>query len=209
MAKIFTKINMLKKLKDITKRNKIFKEFEWFFFTKIKPEGGPQSTKDKQKIIIKIAQKERIRNFIETGTYIGETVKSVLPFFDNIYTIEINRKLYLYNKKKFRKNKNVRVILGNSYKRLQEILPKINEPSIFWLDAHYSGGITSKSDGLTPIKKELKTILKFWKNNSVVLIDDARLFCGKYGYPDIQWIRSIFKNKKVNIKIENDVIIIK
>ena len=115
----------------------------------------------------------------------------------------------MYNKKKFRKNKNVKVILGNSYKRLQEILPKIDEPSIFWLDAHYSGGITSKSDEWTPIKKELRVILKFWEKNSVVLIDDARLFCGKRGYPDIQWIKSIFKDKKVNIKIKNDVIIIK
>jgi len=209
MSNIFAKINMIKRIKDTIKRNKIFKELEWFLFTKIKPEGGPQSTKEKQKIIIKIAQKERIKNFIETGTYIGETVKSVLPFFDNIYTIEINRKLYWYNKKKFRKNKNVKVILGNSYKRLQEILPKIKEPSLFWLDAHYSGGITSKSNELTPIKKEIKTILKFWKKNSVILIDDARLFCRKQGYPDIQRIRSIFKNKKVNIKIKNDIIIIK
>jgi hypothetical protein len=200
---------MLKKTNDIVKKSKMFKEIEWLFFTKIKPDGGPQSTRDKQKMIIKIAQKNGIRNFIETGTYIGETVKSVLPFFDNIYTIEINRKLYMYNKKKFRKNKNVKVILGNSYKRLQEILPKIDESSIFWLDAHYSGGITSKSDEWTPIKKELKVILKFWKKNSVVLIDDARLFCGKRGYPDIQWIKSIFKDKKVNIKIKNDVIIIK
>ena len=101
--------------------NKTKEQLMWIFWTKLKPPGGPQSTKEKQDIIINIGQKHKIETFIETGTYIGETVKRVIPFFKQIYTIELNKKLYIYNKKKFKKNKNVKVINGDSGKILKEI----------------------------------------------------------------------------------------
>ncbi len=195
---------MVKRLK----ATKLSKKIIWLFFTTIKPRGGPQSTKEKQELIIKLAQKNKISNFIETGTYIGETVKAIIPFFKNIYTIELNKKLYLYNKKRFYKNSKVKVVWGNSYLKLKQILPKLKRPIFFWLDAHYSGGITSKTKKQTPIEEELATIVKYWRKGSIVLIDDARLFNGKRGYPTIEKIVKIFSKKNVIIKITKDIITI-
>jgi hypothetical protein len=187
----------------------IYEKMLWFYCTKIKPMDGPQSTKEKQKLIIKVAKKYKIRTFVETGTYIGETVKTVIPFFKNIYTIELNKKLYSYNKKKFYKNMNVKIIWGDSGKKLRDILPNIKTSILFWLDAHYSTGVTSKTNKETPIEEELKTIVEYWKRGSIVLIDDAKLFNGKRGYPTIEKIERILSKITVGIEVKKDIIMIK
>jgi hypothetical protein len=42
------------------------------------------------------------------------------------------------------------------------IIKDLNEPAIFWLDGHYSSGITAKGDKICPIFEELDSIF----NNS-------------------------------------------
>jgi hypothetical protein len=59
---------------------------------------------------------------------------------------------------------------------------ELNEPAIFWLDGHYSGGFTAMGEKETPVYEELKIIFSN-KQDHVILIDDARLFNGNDGYP--------------------------
>ena len=50
------------------------------------------------------------------------------------------------------------IVQGDSGKVLSEILLEINEPAIFWLDGHYTAGITARGVKECPIFEELDCI---------------------------------------------------
>src|SRR3989304_7927562 len=137
----------------------------------------------KQKLIKNLAKEYNIRTFIETGTYLGAMVQAVSNEFEKIYTVELDKKLYRRAKFIFKNNRKIRVILGDSEKKLPVLINKIHSPTIFWLDAHYSRGITSKGKLESPIKAELRCILRSKSVEYIILIDDADCFNGRGGYP--------------------------
>lgn len=163
----------------------------------------------KQKMVRNYASKFDIKTLVETGTYLGVMVNAVKDMFDEIYSIELDKKLAERAKEKFKKDKNVQVLSGDSSKVLLGILKKLDERVLFWLDAHYSGGITARGKKETPVLDELKLIAKHNKNH-VILIDDADMFGGKAGYPTLEKIRESITNLKRGyaIKIENNVFVI-
>ncbi len=163
----------------------------------------------KTDLIKKLASEYSINTLIETGTYLGTTAQTVKNNFSRIFTIEINHKLYQRAKRKFRKNPNIYIKQGDSSKILPKVLKKINSPCLFWLDAHYSGGITAKGKLATPIISELQTILNHRIKKHLILIDDARDYKGKDDYPTIYQLKKIISNYKYyNLKVELDIIII-
>ena len=68
----------------------------------------------KHKIIKLYAKRFSINIFIETGTYLCRTVESVKNKFEEIYSIELNKGLYLKAKQKFIKYKHINIIIGDS-----------------------------------------------------------------------------------------------
>lgn len=66
--------------------------------------------------------------------------------FKKIISIELGVDLFVKAKKGFKNDKNVVIIQGDSREMLPKILKDINKPAIFWLDGHYSAGITAKGD---------------------------------------------------------------
>ena len=52
----------------------------------------------------------------------------------------------------------VTIFQGDSATVLPKLLATIQEPCLFWLDGHYSGGITALGKSITPILDELQTI---------------------------------------------------
>jgi hypothetical protein len=64
----------------------------------------------------------------------------------------------------------------------------VSGPCLFWLDGHFSAGVTARGDVDTPIVAELDSVLGRSGWNDVVLIDDARLF-GQGDYPSLSWIQ--------------------
>lgn len=97
---------------------------------------------------------------------------------------------------------------GDSGIILSKVMAQINEPAIFWLDGHYSAGITAKGRKECPILEELETIFASQKLNHTILIDDARLFNGINDYPNIEELKKFIKSKISNFsfEIEDDVI---
>ena len=81
--------------------------------------------------------------------------------------------------------RNVRLIEGDSGIRLPEMLADIRRPVLFWLDGHYSAGVTASAALHTPISAELQAILRHPVKGHVILIDDARCFDGSNDYPHI------------------------
>lgn len=161
----------------------------------------------KQSTIKDYAKKFQIETFIETGTYMGSTTNSVKNTFKKIYTIELDEKLYQHAKKKFHNSAHIKVSKGDSSKVLPTILKNIKEPCLFWLDAHYSKGITAKSNKDTPIIEELGFILDHPIKKHIILIDDADCFNGTRDFPTINYLKNIIKkNPDFKLQVKYNII---
>ena len=118
---------------------------------------------------------EKYNCFIETGTFQGETVFAFEDLFDQIYTIEYSESYYRNTKNKYGGNK-INFILGDSSVVFKYLLPNIQEKCIFFLDGHWSGGDTGKSDKDCPLIEEITHIHNLFRNEAILIIDDYRLF---------------------------------
>jgi hypothetical protein len=162
----------------------------------------------KQITIAYYQTKYSIPILIETGTYLGDMVEAQKNRFSKIVTIELSEKLFNDAKKRFSKDGNITVIHGDSGKVLYEVLKNIKSPAIFWLDGHFSGGITAMGDKECPIFEEINAIFTTSNYNHILLIDDARLFVGQGGYPTIDELTKHIKTKNVKYQeeVKNDII---
>ena len=82
--------------------------------------------------------------WIETGTFFGDTTDFLIKNFPKVYSIEPSEYLFNYALKRFRSKKNVILFNNVSEKILPELLPSLSGDINFWLDGHYSSGITFK-----------------------------------------------------------------
>jgi len=145
----------------------------------------------KQRVVIDYIRRYRINLFIETGTYKGRMVYAVMPYVREIYSIELDEAHYREARKRFAGYTNIHILQGQSGQVLPDVLSSVEEPCLLWLDAHWSGGTTAKSELETPIKQELESIFGHKEaNNSVILIDDAHLFTGKNDYPSLEILKA-------------------
>lgn len=162
-----------------------------------------------------IIKEELIKNFartfntqilIETGTYLGDMVQAMRKSFTRIISFELDQTLAAQAQNRFANDNHIEIIQGDSGKLLGELLKNINEPCLFWLDGHYSGGITAKGTLETPIKNELTAILSHPIDGHVILIDDARCFTGENDYPTLDELQSFVAEHNLNFSVEHDVI---
>jgi hypothetical protein len=118
-------------------------------------------------LILILKDKSGYKNFIETGTYKGETSIWASSVFTEVTTIEASNAIF--NTLKLKKFANISSLLGDS----RDVLPKvIKGNSIFYLDAHNSEGSTFNS---YPLLTELD-IINGDPYDHIIIIDDAR-FC--------------------------------
>lgn len=163
----------------------------------------------KQKTLLKYASNYELKIMVETGTYKGDMVYALQPYFEKIYSIELGKDLYNKAQERLSKYKNIQLIQGDSGESLSKILENINQPCLFWLDAHYSEGITTKGDMETPIIKELTSIFGHsCISKHVILIDDARCFTGANDYPSIDSLKKYILSKYPDwiMEVKDDII---
>lgn len=103
-----------------------------------------------------LLEKHQLQNFVETGTYHGDTTAVMAMHSANVQTIELSQDLYLAAKQRFSEMNHVHCWQGSSGERLAEMLENCPGPALIWLDGHYSGGITALGSEISPISKELK-----------------------------------------------------
>lgn len=157
----------------------------------------------KKQTLIKEIQKERgFKTFVETGTNQGVMIEAVKNCFDSIYSIELDTDLFLKAKQRFSSDQHIHLFQGDSGKVLKEVLDIISTPTLFWLDAHYSGGVTAKAESETPILQELNLIFNHSSKGHVVLIDDAWSFGTIKDYPSLPELRRFVKSKNSQTKVE-------
>lgn len=161
----------------------------------------PPPQRVKQDALRAHAERYGLRIFVETGTFLGDTVEALKGLFERVFTIEISSELASNARKRFKHDRHIRVIEGDSGKELQRLIPEIDGPCLFWLDGHYSGGITGRGEKDTPIYEELAHILGAPDLGHVIVIDDARLFGADPSYPSIEALETFVRERRPNVEI--------
>jgi len=139
----------------------------------------------KQQMIRDFAERFHATTLIETGTFLGDMVYAMKDQFKSIYSIELSQELYDRARKSFEKYPHIHLIAGDSATELKNVLANIQGRCLFWLDGHYSGGITALGKERCPIRGEIQAILQFADEKPVILVDDAICFDGSHGYPTL------------------------
>lgn len=149
------------------------------------------------------------RVFVETGTYYGDSVAAVKDMYTNVISIEVDETLYKKACARFANDKNVFITYGDCVRKMPEILATLQEPAVFWLDGHYSGGETGKGEIEDPILISLNQIATHPVRGHVIFIDDARTFDGREGRPDISDIFNCIKkvDSRYIIRVQSDIIV--
>lgn len=143
----------------------------------------------KRAILRDTARSIGAKHFIETGTYRGDTALQMADVVDRVTTIEIDPRLANLAQKRCG-SRSIRVLQGNSAEVLGEVIEDRGDKCLFWLDGHYSGGVTGGEDVGVPVMDELSAILPTLNDGELILIDDAREFVGGI-YPTPEQIREL------------------
>ena len=167
----------------------------------------PPPDRYKQRTVTAYAKEYNCHTMVETGTYYGAMIYAQIHNFKRIYSIELNKEFWATQHDRFKKYPAITILHGDSGRVLHEIVPKLDGRSLFWLDAHYSGGLTAKGAKDCPIYEELDAIFAS-ESNHILLIDDARCFDGTSDYPTIEDLSSfvISKRPKSKIEVKDDII---
>ena len=84
---------------------------------------------------------------------------------------------------------------------LPEVLNHVDSRCLFWLDGHYSEGITSRGSLDTPIVEKLKHIFFASVPPHLIVIVDARSFNGMNGYPCMHALLQFVAAAKPNFQV--------
>jgi len=198
-------------------RGKLQKLIRYFHIGKVKlirlvskkrRQARPAKQEEKWATITEAKNRGNIGTFVETGTYLGDTVEHLKHDFEKIYSIEVGPELAEAAKRRFTNDKNVEIWAGDSAEVLPAVLAKLAKPALFWLDAHCSEGDTSRGADYSPVISELRNILSA-EISHTVLIDDARLFDG-VNYPTLGKIKRLVADlqPKFSCLVKNDLILI-
>lgn len=124
-----------------------------------------------------LAYRERFdaTTFVETGTHRANTAIWASDYFRCVHTIEASESLYREAVRRCSSRANVTVHFGDSRGVLRQVVGTLDSPAVFWLDAHWSGGTTHGANDECPLIDELG-VLRDREGESLILIDDARLF---------------------------------
>ena len=198
MKKIITKTPLYDSLRNLVIRRRELKQLaDWE--RNGRPIPPPHIVK--QQTLKTFSKRYGLKILVETGTYYGDMVEAMKDVFNQLYSIELSAELYKKAKKRFKGEKHIELICGDSGLELMNLMSKIDQPTLFWLDGHYSAGVTAKGEKDTPIYEELNHILNSTDKGHVIIIDDARCFGADPNYPSIKELCDFIKSKRANLDI--------
>lgn len=150
--------------------------------------------------------------WIETGTYLGSTTKLLASKYFHVHTIEPSQKCLSIAKDYLGGLKNITYYHGTSEDCIETACAAVAGDVCFWLDGHYSTGITFRGNTDTPIMHELAVIEKHLSRyrSVVVMIDDVR--CSHLDsdhYPNLNFYVDWSNRNHLNWIIEHDAFIAK
>lgn len=161
----------------------------------------------KRRIIRQYATLHGLRRFVETGTYVGDFLAMMKRDFDELYSVELSEDLHRRAQLRFAGIGKIHLLQGDSGRVIPKVIEQLQGPAVFWLDAHWSGGMTARGTDDTPIVPELRHVLADPRPH-VVLVDDARYFTGTNGYPTMDGLRELVHGLRpeYTVVLEQDII---
>jgi hypothetical protein len=172
----------------------------WYWKLRGEPPRIPHIVK--QRTVLQYAHAYGLTTLVETGTYYGEMIAAVVNHFRRIYSIELDPELAKRAQQRFRRHSQVEIIQGDSQIAVPELLQRLNERCLFWLDAGYcgwGGGIGNPNR----LSSEFSAILSGKIPDHVILMDDADGIRDEYGSPRLPQvvasIESIYPNRQVQV----------
>ena len=193
--------------KDLDDKNNVYRDWANREF------AAPSPNFVKQKVLLRNGLPNA--TWVETGTYLGDTTDVLSKVAKMVYSIEPEPTLFSKAEQKFRNTSNVKIINGLSEDVFPKLLPTISGNICFWLDGHYSEGITFKGPQDTPIMDELAVIGPNITKTSkiVVMVDDIRCFDPKNpefsAYPPVDLLVDWARKNNLTWHIEHDIFIAK
>ncbi len=135
--------------------------------------------------------------FVETGTLYGHTAIHAACMFEHVYSIELNEQLNSNAKAISSCFPQIQFIQGDSGVEIAKLINRISSPTIFFLDAHWSGDksvdwqssefsgyptdtshlgntetVTPSSQEQVPLDRELEIVLSRFPHEAIIIIDD-------------------------------------
>jgi hypothetical protein len=160
----------------------------------------------KQRIVLDYASRFKPRTLVETGTYYGNMISACKGAFERIYSIELGESFYARARKRFAGDPRIAILQGDSGEQLAVVLKEVKGGCLFWLDAHYSGGLTAKGSVETPIERELGLIFAHPFRDHIILIDDAHCFDGTHDYPVLDVVTQRARSRGWSSEVRDNVI---
>ena len=126
-------------------------------------------------------RKYGLTTFVETGSYLGDSIAyAIASGFKNIHSCDIGP---MYHKICTDRFPDKNIVLADSITFLSGLLINMEEPSLFWLDAHYPAWFhlmtLEQETPLTrfPLFKEMELVktLKKGYEKDVIICDDIRV----------------------------------
>jgi hypothetical protein len=148
-------------------------------------------------------------NFVETGTFHGETTRHIAPLVSKVYSMEIDAAAARVARQNCAAFPNVRIIEEPSEIALSTVLREMSGVTLFWLDAHYQLGMT-RGKQRCPLFNELDAIFAATHIEPVIMIDDARKFLGVNGWPSLASIQRYVARHApgLSLRVSQDMIAI-
>jgi len=115
-----------------------------------------------------------LQRAVETGTYRCQGTRRLARVFAEVATIELSDELFVEAQAKLGRFGNVHVIHGDSGAELPG-LAELGVPTLYFLDSHWSGGVTAGEGYECPLLSELAAIAPGHPDDCI-LVDDARCF---------------------------------
>jgi len=189
-------------LHDIVRRIKLERQYR--AWDRAGRPGRPAKTPYLVKVsaIRHYARRHGTRVLVETGTFRGNMIVAQRNHFDRIYSIELDPALHAAARERLRRLRHVTLLQGDSGVELAKVLEELGQPALFWLDAHWSGGVTARGEIDTPISSELGMVLAHPVRGHVVLIDDAHEFTGENGYPTYEGLAREVRSLRPDLEVE-------
>jgi hypothetical protein len=111
---------------------------------------------------------------VETGTLHGNGAATLAAIFPEVVTIELSPEFHAAAMRRFAENPRVKAVHGESGVELKRHVDR-NVPTLYFLDAHWTGGESAGEEIDCPIRDELKALAD-GSPEDCILIDDAHLF---------------------------------
>lgn len=154
----------------------------------------------KQRIVRGHLQEHGLDTLVESGTFTGDMVDALIGHARHIISIELDERLYQAARWRFSGESSVELLFGDSAELLPGVLARVRGRALFWLDGHYTTGVSGPPID-SPIVLELQALLAEPPRGHVVLIDDARLFVGRDGYPTVDGLRNLIEKRRPDARV--------